>query len=362
SGKSFSSQLTFLRQLMRDDDVMLVMLDPLRGFEALNDALGGKRIVVAGDIGLNPLDIRQPPAAFLDRIDATVNPYTAKLQDVRAFFEMFYAIRGKRLDHLWGILERAVKEAYAAKDITADPGTHDNPSPTIQDVIDHLADVADRGEEASVSASREETRIRREHAAQLLIDFEPFQSGGELENLARPTEIDLTDETVVYLDLQQQEGRGATGLMMQLLFMAVYEQAKQSPRKMIFAIDESHYITKNATNLQFLEQAVRHSRHYDLSIQFITQTIDEFLEHPAAEAILQQTSIKQLHRIENLTDDLAGLLGLNQQQAAFVRNATPGNTDLGYSEALVQIGDQGWWPINVVANDLETRVLNAAME
>jgi len=64
--------------------------------------------------------------------------------------------------------------------------------------------------------------------------------------------------------------------MMQVLFNAVYERAKGTDKRVIFAIDEAHYLLNDSASLGYLETAVRHSRHYDLSLQFITQTSGEF--------------------------------------------------------------------------------------
>ena len=50
---------------------------------------------------------------------------------------------------------------------------------------------------------------------------------------------------VLALDLHQQEGiRGGTetSLMIQVLFHSVYERAKQTDRRVLFAVDESHYL------------------------------------------------------------------------------------------------------------------------
>jgi hypothetical protein len=92
-----------------------------------------------------------------------------------------------------------------------------------------------------------------------LIDLRPFfREGGDLPNLAEPTEFDIASD-VVYLDLHQEEGtrgRSETSLMMQVLFNAVYERAKQTDKRVVFAIDEAHYIMNDATSLGFFETAV----------------------------------------------------------------------------------------------------------
>ena len=78
---------------------------------------------------------------------------------------------------------------------------------------------------------------------------------------------------MIYLDLYQEEikqGKTETSLMMQVLFKAVHEREKGTDRKVIFAIDEVHYLMNDSSSPDFLKTALRHSRHYDLSLQFIT--------------------------------------------------------------------------------------------
>jgi len=102
--------------------------------------------------------------------------------------------------------------------------------------------------------------------------------------------------------------------------------AKNTENKVILVIDEARYLMKNSANLKFLEQAVRHSRHYDLSIHFITQTVEEFYQHAEAEAILDNCSMMQLCQLSSLNSDLASdALGLNGNQINYVKNAQAGD-------------------------------------
>ena len=359
SGKSFSTKLNLTRTLAQDEDTIVVMLDPLKGFVGVNRALGGERVVVGGNVGLNPLEIRETPDEVLEETGGELDPFGAKLKDVMSFFESFFESRGNPLGERRGTLETAVKGAYNEKGIYRDPDTHGNESPLVTDVVDVLRSMAEEPDEYTVSESDEERSKIETNASELLIGMEPFTEGGEFENLSSETEIDITGSKVVYLDLQQQETRGGTGLMMQLLFNAVYERAKEeTDKRVIFAIDEARYIMKDSTNLSFLEQAVRHSRHYDLSIQFITQTIDEFFAQEESEAIADNCSLKLLHRIEGIDDELADELDLTPRQKEYVATAMAGDDEAGYSEALLGVADEGWYPIHVRANDFEKRVVD----
>ena len=162
--------------------------------------------------------------------------------------------------------------------------------------------------------------------------------------------------------LHQEEGahgRADKSLMMQGLFNAVYERAKAASNRVIFVIDEAHSLMHDAASLGFLETAVRHSRHYDLSLHFITQTGGEFALKPEARTIADLCSITLIHRVHEEADNLAEWSGLNDREVNWVRSATAGNDD-GYSEALLGIDETGWFPLRVRASDYEAAVVDGA--
>jgi len=100
----------------------------------------------------------------------------------------------------------------------------------------------------------------------------------------------------------------------------------------------------DATSLGFLETAVRHSRHYDISLQFVTQTGGEFTLTPEAKTIADLCSIVQIHRVAEEAEKLATWFGLSERETNWVRTAKAGNEEDGYSEALLGIDEEGWFP------------------
>jgi len=363
AGKSFSTKLQLLRRAMYDDETLLIMLDPLEGFAGVNEALGGERITVGGTRGFNPLELQQTPEDVL-RSAPDLDPWSEQIAWVMAFFETFFThVATNPLGDRKQTLRRAVQEAYERQGITRDPGTHGNQSPTVRDVIAVLEAFLDDPAAFGYVTDGEAESVR-EDAQSLLKDLRPsFRDGGDLANLARPTDFDL-DSRVVYLDLHQEEGtqgRTETSLMMQVLFNAVYERAKGTDRKVVFAIDEAHYLMNDSSSLDFLETAVRHSRHYDLSLQFITQTGGEFALTPQARTIANLCSITIIHRVKEETEKLAEWFGLSEREVNWVRTAKAGNDEDGYSEALLSIDEEGQFPLRVRASDFEAEVISSGL-
>ncbi|MFB6186776.1 MAG: transfer complex protein, partial [Halobacteriaceae archaeon] len=257
-------------------------------------------------------------------------------------------------------LRRAVQEAYKEHGITRDPSTHVRTSPTIRTVIDILEEFVDHPETYGYTTTGEQESVQYD-AQSLLKDLRPsFHQGGDLANLARPTEFNL-DEDLMYLDLHQQEGmRGRTdmSLLMQVLFNIIYERAKATSKNVIFVIDEAHYLLHDSQALEFLETAVRHSRHYDLSIQFVTQTGGEFSLSPETRTIANLCSMHLLHRVDENEEILSEWFGLTDREINWVQTAKAGDEEVGYSEALLGIDEEGWFPIRVHASDIETEVID----
>jgi hypothetical protein len=361
SGKSFSTKLNILRSKASRDDQIVFLLDPVgpkTGFGSVNTAIKGNHVVVGGKLGLNPMEIRKTPQEILDR-QPDLDPYTMTIKKVMDFFEMYFHQRGTSLGDSRGILELAVNQAYKNNGITRKVETHDNESPTLKDVISIIESMA---EDPEAFAEAESAALRRDiedQAARLITGLQQFKEGGQYENLAGESELDLRGETATYFDLSQQEGSGDLGLMMNLLFAEVYQIAKESDKNVLFAIDEAHYLMKDAKTMEYLDRVVRHSRHINLSINFITQKIEDFFSHEIGEAIAQNCSIRMFQRTESGIDDhIAKTLDLNEPEKNFIRTAQAGSGEIGYSEALIGVGDYGYLPIRVVASDLEESIIN----
>lgn len=345
---------------MYDDETVIVMLDPMEGFAGVNEALGGERIIVGGRRGLNPLELKPTPPEVLARVP-DIDPWADQISWVMTFFETFFAgVADSPLGQRKQTLRRAVQDAYEQQGITRDPSTHGNPSPTVQTVISVLEDMLDSPAEFGYATEAEQESVRGD-AQSLLKDLRPsFRDGGDFANLTKPTEFDL-DANVLYLDLHQEEGtqgRTETSLLMQVVFNAVYERAKATEKKVVFVIDEAHYLMADATSLGFLETAVRHSRHYDISLQFVTQTGGEFTLTPEAKTIADLCSIVQIHRVAEEAEKLATWFGLSERETNWVRTAKAGNEEDGYSEALLGIDEEGWFPLRVRASEYEAAVVD----
>ena len=118
----------------------------------------------------------------------------------------------------------------------------------------------------------------------------------------------------------------------------------------------------DATSLEFLETAVRHSCRYDLSIQFTTPIGGEFALTPEARTIANICSVTLIHRVKEEAEKLAELFDLSEREVNWVRTAKAGNEEDGFSEALLGIDEEGWFPLRVRASDFEADVIDSGLE
>lgn len=79
------------------------------------------------------------------------------------------------------------------------------------------------------------------------------------------------------------------------MLLNAYDRAKQTSKRVIFAIDEAHDLMNDANSPGLLETTVRHSRYYDHSLHFITQTGGEFSFTPDARTIADLCPMTAIH-------------------------------------------------------------------
>jgi hypothetical protein len=365
AGKTFGDIMRHLRMMKRQQETMLVMIDPVGGFTGIADALNAKTISVGGDTQLNPLEIRETPQEVLDSEDG-IAPLSAKKDEVYAILENFLTARDIDLGTGTGVLSYVIDEAYRQAGVLEnDVSTHTPAnSPTMTDVHRILADIAENPDEQNIAISESARERAAQYADELAIAFQPFRDGGAYANLSERSEIDILegDNKVVYIDLGQIEG-SASGIdrqtfLMQLLLSTVYQQAKKADRNVELAIDEAHYLFEDQANLDFLETAFRHQRHAGLRMVLLSQTAQEFYETDQAEKILGMCPIKVFHKLPDLDDETADKIGLTREQLQYVRGADAGKADLGYSQALVRVEEHGTYPLHIVADPFEKRVID----
>jgi hypothetical protein len=365
AGKSFSTSQILLSMDAAYRDFQQYIVDPMGDFQGVNHALDGERIVINGDVSINPMAIKETPEEVIERADGKINPWTQKKQELKWFFTQFFEITGSNEESLsneeLATLDTAITKTYHKKGITEDIETHSKENPTISDLIETIQEMAKNAEEEADTGLEKEVEKRESIAVRLLVLMDPFKPGNQYHNLAQETEIDVTGERTVYLDLQQiPNNSDDMGVMMKLLMMRIYQEAKQVDNKVSFTIDEAHKIMRDDGLTAGLEEMFRHSRHFDLSIQLLSQTPEEFYQTQTAKTIAKQCSIKKFHYVDSIDEDIArGVLDMNDAEIDYIESAEPGKGDKNYSQALLRVGDEDTsLPLRIYATKDEQIVID----
>ena len=352
------------------DDLMTIIIDPLQEYANLATVHDGERLVVGGDTGINPFHIEETPDEKLATIGKGA-PYKHWLEGCMDFVEMYYADEGLDFSEKKGIWRMAIREAAECYGIEDDPQTHSaefrrqqgysGDCPTPMDAIEIIDEMTDEPEEWVRSKPGQEPSERkieeREVTAVDIInnDIQPFLPGGEYEHFTKQTNIDLKDATFFYVDMQQQEASTSIGLTMQVVYDLFYEMVKTIDIPSVIFMDEFHYMLRDSLAQKSLNQKFRHGRHWDLSLGVATQSFKDFFGEDAdgnthltdnAQVLFENMPTQIFHQ-EDMSNEWAEEIGLTADEAAFIRNAEPGNRELGYSTALLRVADKGTYPLKV---------------
>lgn len=361
SGKSFASKLFVLRLAMHYSDIEFYIIDPMGDSLGVCEALDGDWIQVGGQDTINPLKIEQTPEHVLR--EEQIDPWKQKINDAVYFIKRLFEMRDINYssDHM-AVYRRALKNAYNSRGIGPNPETHSRESPTMDDVLSAVKDIENApGEYIPDITTDESITNYRQWASELMAKLTPLKQGGQFANFNGRTDISITDSDMTYIDLSNVGARsGGESIMMQLLFSNIYQEVKNNEKKSVVVIDEAHKIFREDDNVDFFEEVVRHSRHYNLSLQFLSQSLEEFFVNETTRVIADQCSMRFIHRLSGINQQLAhDVIGLNGKQIEYVRNeAERGESDEPYSGVLMDIGGMGTFRGKIYATQDEAAIID----
>ncbi len=289
SGKSYTVKLEILRTLMFDTDV--IVIDPEREYENLAEATGGKyfNISLNSEHHINPFDL---PIPREDESGADV-----LRSNIINLVGLFRIMMGGLTPEEDAIIDRAISETYALKDITPDSDFRSTEPPLLSDFELVLA-----GMEGGESLVQRLTK---------------YTKGTWSGFINRPTNVDIGAKFIVFSlrDMEDELKPVAMYIVMRYIQTAVMKNLK----KRLLVIDEAWWMMKSEDTASFLLGLAKRGRKHYLGIATITQDVDDFLKSPyglpiitnsSIQILLKQSpsSIDKLQQVFNLTDEEKYLL------------------------------------------------------
>ncbi|MEK7185643.1 MAG: DUF87 domain-containing protein, partial [Patescibacteria group bacterium] len=289
AGKSYATKLEIIRTLMFDTEV--IVLDPEREYEYLAETVGGRyfKISLNSEHHINPFDLAPPGK---DESAASV-----LRSNIINLIGLFRLMMGGLTPEEDAIMDRAITETYALKDITAE-SDFQNIEPPLMSDFELVLSGMEGGESLAQRLSK-------------------YTKGTWSGFINRPTNIDINKKLVVF-SLRDMEDE-LKPIAMYIVTHYIWNTIRKELKKRLFVIDEAWWMMKSEDTASFLLSLAKRGRKYFLGLATITQDVDDFLKSPyglpiitnsSIQMLMKQspTSIDKLQQVFNLTDEEKYLL------------------------------------------------------
>ncbi len=289
AGKSYSIKLEILRSLMFGSEV--IVIDPEREYEYLAEATGGRffNISLSSNHHINPFDLPPP--------GADENPADVLRSQVVHLIGLFRLMLGGLSPEEETIIDLAIRETYALKDITEQINFADLEPPLLSDFEMVLAGM--------------------NGSSSLISRLQKYTSGTWSGFMNQPTNVDINQKFIVF-SLRDMEDELKT-IAMFIITNYIWSAIRRRLVKRLLVIDEAWWMMKSEDTASFLFSLAKRGRKYYLGIATITQDVDDFLRSPygvpmitnsSLQFLMKQspTAIDNIQRTFNLTDEEKYLL------------------------------------------------------
>lgn len=289
SGKSYLTKLEILRSLMFDVDILV--LDPEREYEYMANATGGKyfNISLTSEHHINPFEL---PVAREDESPADV--LRSHIINLVGLFRIMLGGLSPEED---SIIDRAITETYAMKDINPD-SDFANVEPPLMSDFEMVLSGMEGGETLTTKLAK-------------------YTHGTWAGFINQPSNVDIDGKFVVFSlrDMEEELKPVAMYIVTHFIWNAIRKKLK----KRLLVIDEAWWMMKSEDTASFLLSLAKRGRKYFLGLATITQDVDDFLKsayglpiitNSSIQILLKQSSsvIDKIQQIFNLTDEEKYLL------------------------------------------------------
>lgn len=264
SGKSYATKLEILRTLMFDTDV--IVIDPEREYQYLAESVDGQyfSISLSSKHHINPFDL--PP------VGEGESPSDVLRSNIISLVGLFRLMLGGLTPEEDSVIDRAITETYASRDITADVDFTNTPPPTLSDLEIILASMEGA-----------------ESLAQRLMKFTRGTWAGFIN---QPTNVDISRKFVVF-SVRDMEDE-LRPIAMYIVMHYIWNMVRKNIKKRLLVVDEAWWMMKSDDTASFLFGIAKRGRKYFLGLLTITQNVEDFLSSPYGVPIITNSSMQLL--------------------------------------------------------------------
>ncbi len=264
SGKSYATKLEILRNLMFDTDV--IVIDPEREYESMAEAVGGRyfNISLNSEHHINPFDLPVP------REDEA--PGDILRTNIVNLVGLFRLMLGGLTPEEDAIVDRAISETYALKDITPDSDFTAIEPPLLSDFELVLGGM--------------------DGAEAILTKLTKYTKGSWAGFINQASNVDINRKFIVFSVRDMEDD--LKPVAMYLVTHYIWNAVRRNLRKRILVVDEAWWMMKSEDTASFLYALAKRGRKYYLGISTITQDVNDFLKSPYGLPIITNSSIQFL--------------------------------------------------------------------
>ncbi len=263
SGKSYFVKLEALRYLMLGTDIIII--DPENEYKSLCDAAGGSylEISLSSDKRINPFDLP---------VSANESGEDVLRSNIASLHGLVNLMVGGLTPEEDAVVEKALYETYAFKDITTDPESQKNESPLLQDFFNVLSNMQ----------GTDSLRAR----------LTKFTEGTFANLYNQRTNFELKPGFVVFSVRDLEEELRPIAIYTVLNY--IWTKVRTDMRRRIMIIDEAWWMMQHEDSAKFLYGLAKRARKYYLGLTIISQDVEDFLASRYGKAVVANSSMQIL--------------------------------------------------------------------
>lgn len=273
SGKSYATKLEIIRSLMFDTDI--IVIDPENEYQRLAEQVGGAFLPISltSKYHINPFDLPLPIEG-----ESQSDLFRSHVLRVLGLLRIMLGGLSPEQD---AMLDQAVLETYAARNITAESDFRAVTPPVLADLVTVLENLEGGGEIA--------TRLRK------------YTEGTYVGFLNQPTNLDLENRLIIFniRDLEDE----LRAVAMYLILHYIWNIVRSRLKKRLLIVDEAWWVMKYEEGAAFLFSIAKRARKYFLGLATITQDISDFMTSPYGPPIVTNAAMQLLFKQSPATMD-----------------------------------------------------------
>lgn len=264
SGKSYAAKLEILRTLMFDTEVIII--DPEREYEYLAESVGGRYfdISLTSEHHINPFDLPVPTE--------DESPSEVLRSNIVNLVGLFRVMLGGLTPEEDAIIDQAITETYALKDINGDTDFTKLEPPLLSDFETVLQGIGGSDD--------------------LLARLAKYTKGTWSGFINQPSNVDINKKLVCFSIRDMEEE--LKPVAMYIITHYIWNAVRKNIRRRLLVVDEAWIMMKNDDTASFLFGLAKRGRKYYLGLATITQDVGDFLKSPYGLPIITNSSIQLL--------------------------------------------------------------------